>query len=229
MDVYLGSITMVAFAYAPEGYAQCAGQSLQVGQEQALFSLLGNHYGGDGINNFMLPDLRGRVPGGAGQQPGMSAFTLGVKTGAEAVALTTANLPSHSHQATPNNTIGMTGPASISFSTAGMGVNPNITTTATASQGTSNVGGAGLGLSSPPPNGTSTVKIYGPVGGAAVAIGGVSGAIQGTPKVTIPQRQVTSGATLANSQGGGTALNVMQPTLAVNYLIATTGLYPYFQ
>jgi hypothetical protein len=67
MDPFLGEIRLVAFNFAPQGWAFCAGQVLPISQNTALFSLLGNAYGGDGMTTFALPDLRGRVPVGAGQ------------------------------------------------------------------------------------------------------------------------------------------------------------------
>ena len=59
---YLGEIRMVSFNFAPKGWAQCNGQTMQISQYQALFSLLGTTFGGDGRTTFLLPDLRGRTP-----------------------------------------------------------------------------------------------------------------------------------------------------------------------
>jgi microcystin-dependent protein len=91
-DPFLGEIKLLSFGFAPRGWALCAGQLLPINQNQALFSLLGTQYGGDGRVTFALPDLRGRVPVhiGGGIVPGQSA-------GAESVTLTTAQMPSHGH------------------------------------------------------------------------------------------------------------------------------------
>lgn len=62
MEVFTGTIQTFAFNYPPSGWALCNGQTMQVGQFQALFALLGTNYGGNGTTNFMLPDLRGRLP-----------------------------------------------------------------------------------------------------------------------------------------------------------------------
>jgi microcystin-dependent protein len=75
----------------------CEGQLLPINQNQALFALLGTTYGGDGRTTFALPDLRGRVPTGAGQPPAGSTYPLGATGGQETVALTTTQLPGHTH------------------------------------------------------------------------------------------------------------------------------------
>jgi microcystin-dependent protein len=91
-DPFIGQINLFAFNFAPRGWATCDGQILGIGQNQALFSLLGITYGGDGTTTFGLPDLRGRVP--IHFSPSVA---LGTKSGAEAVTLTTANIPAHTH------------------------------------------------------------------------------------------------------------------------------------
>lgn len=88
---------MFAGNFAPRGWAFCDGQLLAVSQNDALFSLLGTIYGGDGRTTFGLPDLRGRVPIHAGSGPGLSPRRLGAKAGTEKVTLTTNQLPSHTH------------------------------------------------------------------------------------------------------------------------------------
>jgi microcystin-dependent protein len=69
MDPFIGEIRLVPFNFAPRGWAICEGQLLPINQNQALFALLGTTYGGDGRTTFALPDLRGRIPIGAGQPP----------------------------------------------------------------------------------------------------------------------------------------------------------------
>ena len=92
---------MAGFSYAPQGFAMCNGQFLPINQNQALFSLLGTMYGGNGQTTFALPDMRGRTPIGfassadAGWQPGVTA--LGERGGAESVALAPAELAQHTH------------------------------------------------------------------------------------------------------------------------------------
>jgi microcystin-dependent protein len=97
MDPFIGELRLLPFNFAPKGWALCAGQLLPINQNQALFSLLGTTYGGDGRTTFALPDLRGRVPVGAGQLPPGSDYPLGATGGQETVELTTRQLPEHAH------------------------------------------------------------------------------------------------------------------------------------
>jgi len=88
---------MFAGNFAPRGWALCDGQLLAVSQNDALFSLLGTVYGGDGRTTFGLPDMRGRIPLHAGHGPGLSERRLGSKRGSEAQTLTVSQLPVHTH------------------------------------------------------------------------------------------------------------------------------------
>ena len=96
-DPFIGEIRMFAGNFAPRGWAFCDGQLLAVSQNDALFSLLGTIYGGDGRTTFGLPDLRGRIPVHAGTGPGLSLRRLGEKSGTETVTVTTAQFPAHTH------------------------------------------------------------------------------------------------------------------------------------
>ena len=97
MDPFIGQIMPVAWNFAARGWAKCDGQLLPIQQNEALFSLLGTAYGGDGRTTFGLPDLRGRVPIHVGAGPGLSAYAVGQQGGLEAVALNDQELPSHRH------------------------------------------------------------------------------------------------------------------------------------
>lgn len=97
-EPFVGEIRMFAGNFAPRGWAFCDGQLLAVSQNDALFSLLGTIYGGDGRTTFGLPDMRGRIPIHAGQGPGLSMHKLGQKSGSERETLTVDQLSSHSHQ-----------------------------------------------------------------------------------------------------------------------------------
>jgi microcystin-dependent protein len=97
LDAFYGEIRLFAGNFAPAGWAFCDGSILQIAQNTALFSLLGNTYGGDGIRTFALPDLRGKVPIGQGQGVGLSNRRMGSQGGAESVSLSIQNLPAHSH------------------------------------------------------------------------------------------------------------------------------------
>ncbi len=164
MDPFLGETRAFAFGITPKGWAPCDGRLLAVQQNQALFSLLGVAYGGDGIITFALPDLRGRAPLGYG-----SAVPIGARSGTEAVTLTTAEVPAHTHAAYAS-----TAAAS------------------TAAPSTASLAALPAGVSAyAPPNGSATLAA------GAVAISGASQAHEN-----------------------------MQPSLAVNWCIATSGIYP---
>ena len=96
-DPFVGEIRMFAGNFAPRGWAYCDGQLLAVSQNDALFSLFGTIYGGDGRVTFGLPDLRGRVPIHYGSGPGLTPRNIGSKSGSETVTLTVNQLPQHSH------------------------------------------------------------------------------------------------------------------------------------
>lgn len=108
-DPYMSQIEAFAFNFAPRGWMQCAGQTLAIQQYQALFSLLGTSYGGNGVTTFQLPDLRGRVAVGVGQAPGLSNYTVGQTGGYETVALSLAQMPAGPHTHTINANTATTG------------------------------------------------------------------------------------------------------------------------
>ena len=91
-EPFLSEVRIFSFVFAPKGWALCNGQLLPINQNQALFSLLGTTFGGDGRVNFALPDLRGRTPIHVG-----SGHTLGERGGEQAHTLSIAELPTHTH------------------------------------------------------------------------------------------------------------------------------------
>ena len=98
-EPYVGEIRMFAGNFAPRGWAFCDGQLLSVSQNDALFSLFGTIYGGDGRTTFSLPDLRSRVPVHAGGSagPGLTRRQIGTSSGSETQSMTASNLPPHTH------------------------------------------------------------------------------------------------------------------------------------
>jgi microcystin-dependent protein len=118
-EPFLSEIRLMSFVFAPKGWALCNGQLLPINQNQALFSLLGTTFGGDGRVNFALPDLRGRVPIHVG-----SGHTLGERGGEQAHTVSIAELPTHTHvmsgsnaavttPVTNNAVLGNTAPSSL--------------------------------------------------------------------------------------------------------------------
>lgn len=146
-EPFVGEIRMFAGNFAPRGWAFCDGQLLAVSQNDALFSLLGTIYGGDGRTTFGLPDMRGRIPIHAGSGPGLSTRRLGAKGGTEQETLTTGQLPSHSHTVQVSTAAGTQNNPSDAF----VGASPNVRlwrlsstppNTSLATQAVTNAGGS---------------------------------------------------------------------------------------
>ncbi len=98
-EPFIGEVKLFGFDFAPRGYMLCAGQLLSIATNTALFSLLGTTYGGNGVQTFGLPDLRGRVPNGQGQGPGLPDYRMGEMAGSPQQTLSIANMPAHNHSA----------------------------------------------------------------------------------------------------------------------------------
>ncbi|GAL35940.1 microcystin dependent protein [Vibrio maritimus] len=105
-DYFLGEIRQVAFSFAPHNWSDCGGAFVEISQNASLYALVGNKFGGNGVSNFQLPDLRGRAPVGFGQREKITAFgrtgtdivaSVGTLQGVEQVTLGQVNLPPHYH------------------------------------------------------------------------------------------------------------------------------------
>jgi len=131
--------------FAPQGWAFCNGQLLSIAENSVLFNLLGTTYGGDGVTTFGVPDLQGRFPLNQGQGPGLGNYVIGQKAGQETVAVTTSQLPVHTHQA--------------ACSTQGTGPSPALKVWATDPSG--NI----APYSTQPPNGQMNAGALSTVGG----------------------------------------------------------------
>jgi microcystin-dependent protein len=92
-----GRICLFGFHFVPPGWAACDGSLVSISEYTPLFALIGTTYGGDGVSTFGLPDLRGRVPLGAGQGAGLSPYGLGQSGGSESVSLLSSEIPAHTH------------------------------------------------------------------------------------------------------------------------------------
>lgn len=102
-DPYLSEIRIFSFGFAPKGWALCNGQTLAINQYQALFSLIGTYYGGNGTTTFQLPNLQGCVPLHMGNGGGGS-YSIGQQAGVTTVTLTAGTVPSHTHTVNANTT-----------------------------------------------------------------------------------------------------------------------------
>lgn len=107
-EPFIGEICTFGYNFCPRGYAEADGRLLPINQNQALFSLLGTQYGGNGQVTFALPDLRGRVPVGVGAGPGLTPVVEGDAGGTETTTLGVANLPAHDHTASTAVTVNST-------------------------------------------------------------------------------------------------------------------------
>jgi microcystin-dependent protein len=165
---YLGEIRAVGFTFPPPGWATCNGSLLSISENEALFNLLGTAFGGDGQTTFGLPDLRGRVPVHQGQGSGLSSYTMGQTGGVPTVALTTSQIPSHTH----------------------------------------------------------TLACQTAAGSSAAASGNYIAGITYTEKVYATPGTVEAMASAVGTSGGSQPHNNLQPYLAINYIIATEGIYP---
>lgn len=198
-DPFVGEIRMVGFSYAPRGWAPCDGRLLPIQQNSALFALLGVTYGGDGVTTFALPDYRGRGPVGLGNGPGLTPIVQGEKSGTESVTLSSLQMPIHTHVATTTATATSTG----TFQVAGASSNPSATPSTTNNVLSASGGGPG--------------------------------------SATVWSDQLTSPVTLANPEtidttlnvnvtlqpaGGNQPVDLRNPFLGTNFIIATDGIFP---
>lgn len=228
MDAFLGTILGVGFSFPPRGWMSCNGQVLSVSSNSALFALLGTQYGGDGVNTFGLPDLRGRVavgqnqaavtgriPGVNGTAGGTVASTFSAPGAGSATAtLTVANLPAHNHTAT--------------FTAGGGGAPITVDINVSTADGTSAAPLSNGYLAAGATDGTSTPFLYaatGPVtklnaATATVAGGGGGGTVtvgntgSGTP-VVAPVTVTTTGT-----------VATVPPFQTIQYIICVEGIFP---
>lgn len=170
MDPFLGEIKLMAFNYPPEGWALCNGKSMNIVQNNALYSLIGIMFGGDGRTTFNLPDLCGRTPL-------CYAFTeaVGTKAGVETVTLINDNLPMHNHIVDVNTGVANSPKPDSNF----------------------------LCTTKPDPQYAAGFNAY---------------------TATAPNNVMNPGT--VSPVGGAQAHNNMQPSLVLNYCIATMGIYP---
>jgi len=212
-DPYLGAICFTAATYCPQNYAMAAGQTLTISSNEALFSVLGTTYGGDGTTNFALPDLRGRAAISAGTGTGLSPAVRGQTLGAEQVTLTPATMPAHTHTATFT---GQTSAVTIQPKLQVVSTSPTQATSPVASAATPYLAGAaGSGLSAKKiwtaSAGTSPVN----VGGLGIALSPLPAA-SGGPAVT---NELTGNPT-------PTPVATLPPQLGLTPCIAVNGTYP---
>ncbi len=205
-DMYLGVIEALGFSFVPRNFGACGGALITIAQNQALFSLLGTAFGGDGRVNFSLPDMRGRIPMGFGTGPGLPSRVMGQRVGVESVTLTTANLPAHTHAHTYAGGGGSGGSAQVEVAKAG---------------GKKQLPDTGDYLAAPADNFSSvTSNLYiapqDMSGVTTVPLGGVSGGGGG----------FDSASFAIQNTGNGLPFDIVQPCTVINYCICMQGLFP---
>lgn len=200
MEGTMAEIRLFAGDFTPKTWSYCNGTLLAISTNQALFSLLGTTYGGNGVQTFALPDLRGRIPVGVGNgSNGVSTYSIGEITGTENVGLLPTDLPQHTH---------------LPIVTPGSG-QPSATATLF---GINNAGGqaspAGNYLGADNGVGATTYAASGtltPMNSGSVALSNVTLAV---PSATV------------NIAGGSQPHNNIMPSLVLNYIICLYGIYP---
>lgn len=196
MEAYLSMITPYGCNFVIRNWAACAGSLIPINQNTALYSLLGTNYGGDGVNTFGLPDLRGRRPVSWGHAPGLSPVTLGQVGGAQYRTLTQSQMPAHEHSvSTSGSTLATAGSLAVSTDAAGEA----------------------------DPNGNYLGTTAAPILPYAATLSNPAGAQQDV--VDIPARSVSfNGNTMAN--GGSQSFYMESPYQGVNYQICIAGIFP---
>ncbi len=219
-EPFLGEIRMVAFNYAPDGWALCHGQLMPVAQNNALFSLLSTTFGGDGRVNFGLPDFQGRGPVGTGNGTNLSPIAWGAKSGSESITLTQNQMPAHNHAAQ------FSGQAAQISGTAATTVNVAMGTTATDVIVQPTSGGTSYLTAATAKIGATQAMISGLYTGTAPSgtpakLGGVQAS------TSLSGLSSTSAGSVAVGQTGGSQpVPTRNPYLGVCFIIATQGLYP---
>jgi microcystin-dependent protein len=198
MDAFVGTIMAWPVSYAPVNWLFCQGQAISVNQNQALFAVIGTTYGGDGVVNFKLPNLSGRTIVGAGQGLGLSAYTLGQFAGVEQTTLTVQQMPTHTHA------------AALSQLTVS-----SLTIQASNAQATAHA---------PSPTANTIAAPYDV--GNATEIAGFNSSAPNTNLNTGSGSATVSGSVTVQVAGGSQPVSILQPYLALNWIICLYGIYP---
>lgn len=200
MEGTLASIQMFGGNFAPRTFSFCTGALVAISSNSALFSLLGDAFGGDARTTFGLPDMRGRAPAGTFQGPGLQDRRLGQKWGMEYETLSVAQMPQHSHALA---------------SAPGTAPTVDVDITASTELGSSAAPADGDYLSSLADGRSPGQSIYGDGSGSNVALGGVNASLS----------NLASSLVVGNS-GLSQPFPLSQPSLATSFVICTQGLYP---
>ncbi len=211
-DPLLSQVSFFGCNFAPRCWAVCQGQLEDIASNTALYSLIGTYYGGDGRNNFGMPDFRGRAPIGIGQGPGLSYRQIGQMGGWEATQLTNSTLPAHTHECTGQAT-----------STATLSGTPGTSSTVKCNNTVSNINspvGKVWGLF----DGRETIYADAPGETDEMHAGLVTVNVDLSP-VTVDVNTTIDSIGI-NSTGGNLPHDNMSPYLVLNSCICTQGVFP---
>ncbi len=199
MEVFMGTILPFGFDFPPVDWMSCNGQLISISQNSALFALLGTFYGGDGQITFGLPDLRGRMPIGFGNAPGLGNYAIGDKAGNTNITLTSSQMPAHTHTvlANPANPQAA-GNLQVGVQVAGTASNP---------------------VTAP----TATNNILGASGTGPQAAGIWSDAL--TNPQTLGGTSINTNA-VVGAAGNNLPVPITNPYLALNFCLAVNGIFP---
>jgi microcystin-dependent protein len=213
MDEIMGTIKLFAGSFAPKGFLTCEGQILQISQNQALYSIIGTTYGGDGTTNFKLPDLRGAFPTQcsnlSGSHPG-GTYTYGQVGGTQSITISSANMPSHTHaivKGAGSNLTGSVAVTTVMQASTGAGQNPSPSATNNALGTTGDVGGSGQ------PNLYTNAA-------PNQNLNGISSTVNNSLNFD------PTGLSLTPWGSGPQPIPSVSPFVAMQYIICTEGLYP---
>jgi len=200
MDGTIGEVRLFAGNYAPRTWALCNGSTLQITSNQALYSILGVTFGGDGKTTFALPDLRGRTPVCVGKAASGTNYLPGVAFGTENVTLQVSQIPSHTHTADVGVSGGSGGGSAIL-----LGIN--------------DAGGA-------PGPGGNFLGVDSNAGAASYAVSGTVD-VMNSNSIVISNAVISNQSSVTIGDAGSSAAHSnLQPSLALTYIICIAGLYP---
>lgn len=209
-EAFMGEIKAFGFSYAPRNFAFCNGATIGISQNTALFALLGTQFGGNGQTTFQLPNLGGRLAIGQGQSNGTSQYVMGEVGGVEHVTLTQSQMPQHTHLAQTTVTPNSSGLAAATT------INALAAPTARVPGPANNLPTVGFD-----PSTNAVMQNYAaPGNGTAVTMN------SGMATTTISGSVTATAATTVQIAGGSLPFSVQQPYLAINYCIATVGIFP---
>lgn len=200
MEGYIGEIRLFGGNFAPLGWQFCNGQIRTISIDTALYSIIGNVYGGDGTSTFALPDLRGRVAMGNFQGPGLSMRQLGEAFGSPDVYLSTINMPAHNHAAIVTGNSGQSPSATAKL----YGVNNG--------GGSATPGGNFLGMDSD--------------AGAEPYLNSGTEVAMKSGSIVVNSLNAPLPVVTLQSAGSSQPHNNTQPVLALNFIICLEGIYP---